>query len=105
VNNATRSLSVPTIIGAMSDVLFSRIDDRHRATNGCVHIRSDVGLLGPAWGLAICRPPKGEGCFLYRCEDDWMPVTDTWHASLDDAKQQAEFEYAGVDATWQLPPS
>lgn len=69
-----------------------------------MHIRADIGVLGPAWGVAVCEAPSGEGYFLYRCEDDWMPVTDTWHASLDDAKHQAEFEYVGVERTWQEPP-
>jgi hypothetical protein len=104
MSDSNLSQSVPTIISAMPVVAFSRIDERHRATGACVHIRSDIGVLGPAWGIAICESARGEGYFLYRCEDDWMPVTDTWHESLEDAKHQAEFEYAGVERTWQRPP-
>jgi hypothetical protein len=89
----------------MPVLLFSRIDERHRPTGSCTHIRSDIGVLGPAWGLAICKPRDGQGYFLYRCEDDWMPVTDTWHETIDDAKHQAQFEYEGIESTWQLPPT
>jgi hypothetical protein len=96
--------SIPTTIAAMPVLLFSRIDERHQATNNCVHIRSDLGVLTPAWGVAICKPPTGGGYYLYRCEEDWMPVTDTWHASLADAKHQAASEYEGVESTWEEPP-
>jgi hypothetical protein len=95
--------SIPTIIDGMPVVLFSRIDQRHAATNNCTHIRfGDV--LGPAWGLAICDAGK-DGFYLLRCEDDWVPVTDTWHDSIANAKGQAAFEYEGVEATWQEPPN
>ncbi len=27
-------------------------------------------------------------------------ITDTWHATLEEALEQAEFEYEGVSKTW-----
>jgi hypothetical protein len=99
-----REENIPTIIGASPVVLFSQIDERHRATGGCRHIVHGGGVLGPAWGVAICRSTDGEGYFLFSCEDDWIPVSDTWHPTLEEAKRQAEFEYNGLAATWESPP-
>jgi hypothetical protein len=28
-------------------------------------------------------------------------MTDTWHASVDEAKKQAEFQYEGASETWE----
>jgi hypothetical protein len=51
-------------------------------------------------GIAICRD-EGESCFhLFYCDSSWRPVTDTWHETLDAARAQAEFEFAGVSTTW-----
>jgi hypothetical protein len=91
-----------TIVGA-EVVLYTRIDERHLATNNCRH---EVGgtIQGPAAGLAICRPPGDDGYYLIYCDEDWGAITDTWHLTLDDAKHQAEFEYAGVSETWSNGP-
>jgi hypothetical protein len=62
------------------------------------------GISGPAWGVAICESRDDQGFFLFSCEDDRIPVTETWHASLDDARRQAEFEYEGLESTWETLP-
>ena len=46
----------------------------------------------------------GEGrdaYYLFYCDAEWEPVTDTWHQTLEAAKGQAEFEYRGVTTTWE----
>ena len=56
--------------------------------------------MGVMAGLAICQYP-GELCFyLFGCDSDWNEITDTWHQTIEDAKKQAEFEYAGISQTW-----
>lgn len=95
--------SIPTVIDGMPVVLFSRIDDRHEPTENCTHIVAG-SIQGPAWGVAICDAGK-DGYYLFRCESDWMPVTDTWHESIERARDQAEFEYFNLQETWQSPPS
>jgi hypothetical protein len=37
---------------------------------------------------------------LFGCNAEWDSVTDTWHQTLEEAKEQAEFEYEGVSETW-----
>jgi hypothetical protein len=80
-------------------ICFTFIDARHRPTGCCRHIGVN-GLLGPAAGLAICGY-NTDSVYLYSCNSNWIPFTDTWHESVEEAKRQAEFEYEGVADTWQ----
>jgi hypothetical protein len=92
----------PKSIDGFPVLCYTPIDHRHRPTGGCRHI-SPVGLLGPASGLAICGDAP-DSVYLFSCDEAWVPFTDTWHESIEKAKQQAEFEYEGSYATW-LPGS
>ena len=56
--------------------------------------------MGPMAGLAICQYAGEEAFYLFGCDADWQSVTDTWHETLNDAQDQAEFEYEGVNRTW-----
>jgi hypothetical protein len=55
-------------------------------------------MLLPAT-LAVCR--SKDAFFLFYCDADWQPMTDSWHRTLEEAKVQAEFEFSGIGATWQ----
>jgi hypothetical protein len=90
----------PRQIGGANVICFTPIDERHRPTGNCKQIVSGV-LQGPAVGLAIGQYAGEDGYYLFGCDAGWSPVTDTWHQTVEDAKAQAEFEYAGVSATWQ----
>lgn len=95
---------VPTIVGSLRVIVYSVIDERHEPTGWCVH-KVGGAPLGPVHALAICRAaPPDEGFYLFYCDDDYNPLTDTWHHSLDDALDQAELEYRGVQATWRECP-
>ena len=59
-------------------------------------------LVGPAAGLAI-RRSDSDGYYLFGCDANWEIVTDTWHATLEEAVRQAEFEYPGISRYWQKP--
>ena len=90
-----RRPNVPTVIGGGRVLFYTRIDERHSACDG----RSRL-----PYGLAIVDV-EGSGIFLFTCEDDWMPVFDSWHMTVDDAKQQAAFEFNGIQSTWERPPA
>ncbi|KAA8884947.1 hypothetical protein F3087_31785 [Nocardia colli] len=48
-------------------------------------------------GLAIARYAGTTGEFyLFYCDEDWVVLTDTWHATIDDAIAQADREFNGV---------
>jgi len=82
--------SWPAAIGSCRVILITRIDERHVAT--------DAG--GVPFGLAICDAGDG-AVFLFRCEEGWEPVYDTWHLTVDEAMQQAADEIEGVSVTWK----
>ena len=95
---------VPTIVGGCRVLLFTELDDRHVPTGACRHVVDGQPLHG-VLGLAICAATAPDaGFFLFYCEEDFIPITDTWHRSLEDAMHQAELEYAGVSSTWEEPP-
>jgi len=40
---------------------------------------------------------------LYRYRDDGAFCGDTWHESLQDAKEQAAYEYGISELAWRIP--
>lgn len=90
----------PASIGNAKVIAFTAIDQRHRPTGACRHVVAGE-LQGPVAGLAICKYEADPGYYLFYCDREWNTITDTYHDSLDAAKQQAEFEYTGVSSTWQ----
>ena len=95
-------IRIPKEVGSAKVVLYTPIDERHRHTENCKQIVAGE-LMGAAAGLAICQYEGEDSFYLFGCDKNWETVTDTWHQTLEDAKEQAEFEYEGVSATWQTP--
>jgi len=89
----------PPTIGGGRVVCYTPIDHRHRFTGNCKQIVAGQ-LMEPMAGLAICHQASEDAFYLFGCDAEWQSVTDTWHQSIEDAKHQAEFEYAGVSKTW-----
>lgn len=89
----------PYIVGGARVICYTPIDARQRRTGNTTHL---VGgeEIDPAHGLAICQYDGEEAFYLFACDAQWNSQTDTWHKSLQDAKEQAEFEYAGTFSTW-----
>jgi hypothetical protein len=56
--------------------------------------------MGPMAGLAICQYAGEDAFYLFGCDPDWQSITDTWHQTLEEAQEQAEFEYERVSQTW-----
>jgi carbon monoxide dehydrogenase subunit G len=57
-------------------------------------------LLGPAYGLAICKYENESGYYLFGCDNNWNSITDTHHETIEDAIDQGEFEYEGTRNKW-----
>lgn len=89
----------PPEIGRALVLAHTALDDRHAPTRATRHLLAGRPALPPK-GLAICRYEGEAGFYLFGCDQDWNPVTDTWHATLDDAMAQAEFEHGGTSGTW-----
>lgn len=93
-------IPAPNEIGGAKVICYTVIDERHQPTRNCKQIVAGV-LQGPAAGLAICQYKGEKSFYLFGCDSEWHSVTDTSHDTLEDAKEQAEFEYEGVSETWQ----
>jgi len=91
--------SPPTQIGGAKVICYTPIDDRHKFTGNCEQIVAGK-LMGPMAGLAICQYAKDNAFYLFGCDSEWNSATDTWHQSIEEAKDQAEFEYQGTMDTW-----
>lgn len=76
------------------------VDGTARPTRNTTY-RVAGSILGPAHALAICTYPNETGVYLFYCDCAWQVLTDTWHSSVAEAKDQAEFEYAGVSGAWK----
>ncbi len=90
----------PTSIKGALVLCYSFIDERHKPTGLCEH-RVDGQLIGLASGLAICRYQDSSEVLLYFCDELWEMMTHAHHQAIDEAKDQAEFEYEGTSATWE----
>lgn len=91
----------PQRIGGAKVVRWSAIDGRHRPTGMCRHVTGGV-LQEPAAALAICQHDAERAFYLFGCDAEWNVVTDSWHATLEEALEQAEFEYGGVSESWNV---
>lgn len=80
-------------------IYYSPIDERHRFTGACKQMINGK-LMGATAGLAICQYPGDGSYYLFGCDVDWKVVTDTYHQTIAEAKEQAEYEYMGITQTW-----
>lgn len=53
-----------------------------------------------AYGMAICNYESGNGYYLFFCDDNWNEFADIWHETIEDAKDQAEYDYPGISSHW-----
>ncbi len=89
----------PSTVGEAQVVCFTPLDERHTKTGNTVHLVAG-SAIGEAKGLAICQYDGESAFYLFRCDEEWTSLSDTWHETLAAAKEQAEFEYAGTSRTW-----
>jgi hypothetical protein len=88
----------PSILDDAQLVCYTPIDRRHKFTGKTRQIVRGK-WQGAMAGLAICRHSDA-AFYLFGCNAEWQVVTDTFHPSLEEAKDQAEFEYEGSRKTW-----
>ena len=79
-------------------VIFTSQNSR---TGHSIHTNSGLETPVP-YGLAICKYEDSEGVYLFYCNSEWKPITDTWHPNVQAAQAQAAFEYEELENTWIL---
>jgi hypothetical protein len=94
----------PRILDGSQVVCFARLGPDSLPTGRTKHIVG--GLESPQFqGLVIIEQTDRGPYHLLYCDQDWNPITDTWHQTLDSAKAQAEFEYQGISQKWATLPA
>jgi hypothetical protein len=91
--------TIPNIVGGAKVIYYSPIDERHQRTGNTRHVVNGK-IADNIYGLAICQCEGEEGYYLFGCDQHWYSVTDTWHQTIEDAKDQAEFEYTNIHHSW-----
>jgi len=92
-------VEIPKIIGGADVVIYTTIDEKQFFTNDTSVFYS--GSKNAICGLAVCKYNGHDGYYLFGCDKDWSSLTDTWHEKIEDAKEQAESDYIGINETWK----
>ena len=90
---------IPKEIGSQEVVLTAIINDTCKHTKNCSHT-FDGKVLGKAKWAVITKPDNVGSCYLFMCYSNGE-LTDTSHESVEDAREQAEWEYEGISNNWQ----
>ncbi len=88
----------------MSDhVVFrvTRLGPTHRPTGNTRHYRNGQ-LLPPPVSLQIAQYPDDAGYYLFYLDGDGEVQADTYHDSVEDALDQAEFEFGVRPDEWEV---
>jgi hypothetical protein len=59
----------------------------------------------PAPAVLVLEPVAGGNAMLFRFTSTGDDCGDTWHQSIDEAKEQAAFEYENAVGMWVSAPS
>ena len=68
----------------------------HQSSGKSLHI----GARRPS-ELRVVRYEGQDGFFLLYCDESGKEMTDTWHHTLDEAFDQAEFEFSVQRHEWE----
>lgn len=53
---------------------------------------------------ALLIEGQSDGIYVFRLTPDGKVVGDTWHQTMEDAKQQAKYEYGEALTEWEAIP-
>jgi hypothetical protein len=73
--------------------------DQARTTGKTRHYRDQ--LLPPPQQLEIVQLPPDSGFYLLYLDGNGAEMTDTWHESLEQAMDQANFEFGLLPNEWE----
>ena len=93
----------PREICEMPVLRFAQMGPKVAATGNTIHTVNGRPA-GPISALAICDGGgTPQSFYLFSCDADWNVITDTHHLSIDEALNQASFEYNNIHSAWQQP--
>lgn len=93
-------MTIPKIIGEAKVIFYLQLNDANIQTGNTKHYISGNEQNNFS-NLAICQYTNDQGFYLFYCDENWNNITDTWHESIEDAIEQAEFEFSGTTHQWK----
>jgi hypothetical protein len=90
---------IPNEIDGANMICYLILESSHIKTHKTSHW---VGgqLIKEVYSLAICNYTNDNGFYLYRCNQNWETLADTYHDTIEGAKNQAEFEFTNTIDCW-----
>ena len=92
-------MNPPAQIGQADLIAYLVITEDHKRTGNTEHIVDGLPTED-FYGLAICKYKDDPGYYLFYCDASWETITDTYHDTVEDAKDQAAFEYSDTEKDW-----
>lgn len=92
-------ITAPSHLDKAKVLAYAVLDDRQLPTGKCRHVVGGIEVSDFAY-LAICQYDGDDGFYLFYCGVEWKVVTDTFHFTMDEARDQAEMEYQNISSTW-----
>lgn len=89
-----------TEIGGAKILEFVTLTSENKRTGATKHIIGGQEQTDFS-GLAICQYEGDDSFYLFYCDSDWKELTDTWHEDIESAKNQASFEFIGLERKWK----
>ena len=82
--------------------------DLHPESRHKIGFPREIGGSKPErmpWPRALVIEEQADGVTLDRYALDGSPAGDTWHMSIEEAKEQAQDEYDGLLSDWRSVPA
>lgn len=99
-SSATKmSTEPPTQIDSALVLEYIILDTTQSKTGKTAHIVAGK-TVEAVFGLAICKYSDGQEFYLFYCDRYWKTITDTYHDTIEKAKEQAEHEFSNTRAAW-----
>ena len=86
------------IVVASASLVFGR----HILPGRTKHLSGGIDMSGRILLLQICRYDGNSGYYLFYIDQNGNVLNDTYHASLQEAQEQAAFEFNLTAEEWTL---
>ena len=88
----------PEELDGARTLFWTILEHQHKSTSKTKHFVNGK-YQTDFYGLVVAKYEGEEGIYLFYCDSEWKVLTDTYHESIEEAKEQVEFEYKGTRST------
>jgi hypothetical protein len=91
----------PAFIDGTEVVCYAKIPAPTKSDDDSFMVAS--GLQGPLCWAVVTHYADDNSFYLFGCDRAWQVITDSYHATLNDALTEASYEYEGIGNEWVYP--